>query len=123
MANEPIKPMGMLRFGLVVSSDAVDTASKPTKAKKIEAAAPNTPVPDSGVPQPFGSIGTKFADFATPMVSAMNKVSAAIFTSTSTEVNLALLDVPATSSAVTSSETVNATRLNPPVTTEPSASV
>ena len=29
-SNEPIRPIGMLRFGFLVSSAAVETASKPT---------------------------------------------------------------------------------------------
>jgi len=49
----------MLRCGFFVSSAAVETASKPTYAKKIDAAAPRTPTPPVGLPQPPGKYGSK----------------------------------------------------------------
>src|SRR4249919_2712134 len=113
----------MLRFGFLVSSAAVETASKPTYAKKIDAAAPSTPTPDSGVPQPFGSIGTKFAWFTAGSARMMNAVSATILTMTSSAVTFADFEVPSTSSQVISSESRKAMRLNVPRTVVPSASV
>src|ERR1700740_2630705 len=48
MMSEPMMPMGMSRFGLRVSSAAVETAAKPMYEKKISAAPARTPVPAVG---------------------------------------------------------------------------
>ena len=50
-------PIGMSRFGLRVSSAAVETASKPMNEKKMIAAPACTPA------QPPGKKGWKFAGF------------------------------------------------------------
>src|SRR6478672_12654249 len=92
--SEAIRPIGMLRCGFLVSSAAVETASKPTYAKKIEAAAPRIPVPDElkGLPQPRGANGSKFA--ACPLiigrVMMRNMVRAVTLITTSTALNVAL---------------------------------
>src|SRR4249919_1173662 len=113
----------MLRFGFLVSSAAVETASKPTYAKKIEAAAPSTPTPDSGVPQPLGSIGLKLAPSTEGKASMTKAVRAAILIITSTAVTLADFDVPIASSQVTSSASRKAIRLKLPVVVVPSGRV
>ena len=41
--NEPKIPIGISRFGFLASCAAVETASKPMKAKNTMAAPPNTP--------------------------------------------------------------------------------
>ncbi len=114
MSSEAIRPIGMLRFGFLVSSAAVDTASKPTYAKKIEAAAPSTPAPPSGLPQPPGRNGSRLPVLAAGTASATNTVSATILIATSTALTLALLEVPITSSQVTAMPMRNASRLKPP---------
>src|SRR5512137_1837661 len=105
MTRLAMRPMGMLRCGSLVSSAAVDTASKPTKAKKmIEAAA-------TALPGPKGMNGTKFSDCMAGTESAMNAASAATLTTTSTALTVALSLVPTTSSAVTATEMNTAGRL------------
>src|SRR6202041_83597 len=80
----PIRPIGMLRWGFLVSSAAVDTASKPTYAKNIEAAAP--PMPS----QPNGANGAKFSALMTGSASAQNSTKAATLMQTSTAFTVAL---------------------------------
>src|SRR5690606_5702838 len=107
---------GTLRCGLRVSSAAVETASNPTYAKKIDAAAPTMPRPEpSPLPnQPFGANGSKCAPLSTGRVSAMNTVSARILISTSTALTRALSVVPIIRRRVTASAITTAGRLNMP---------
>src|SRR5688572_14539140 len=79
-------------------------------------------MPESGVPQPFGSIGSKLEPSTAGRAMITKVLRAMIFTNTSTAVNLALLEVPITSSQVTNSETRKATRLNEPLVVLPSGS-
>src|SRR5688572_1482121 len=89
----------------------------------MEAAAPSTPTPDIGVPQPLGSSGTKLALSTAGNARMTNADSAAILISTSTAVTLADLDVPMASSQVTSSASRKAIRLKLPCAVVPSGRV
>lgn len=59
----------MLRCGFFVSSAAVETASKPTYAKKIDAAAADIP------PKPKGANGSKFVAFIAGTANTTNMVN------------------------------------------------
>src|ERR1700761_9717839 len=98
----------MLRWGFLVSSAAVDTASKPTYAKKIEAAAP--PMPS----QPKGANGSKLEVLMTGSASAQNSTKAATLMQTNTAFTVALSRVPSASSVVTSTAMNTAGRLIKP---------
>ena len=109
MTKLPMRPIGMLRWGFLVSSAAVDTASKPTYAKNIEAAAP--PMPS----QPKGANGVKFSILMTGSASAQNSTKAATLMQTSTAFTVALSRVPSASSVVTSAAmNMAGTLMNPP---------
>ena len=92
MTRLPIRPMGTLRCGFRVSSAAVDTASKPTYAKKIDDAALTTPR------FPSGLNGSKFSARIIGMASTMNTARAVILIDTRTAFTLALSRVPMMSS-------------------------
>ena len=110
-----MRPMGMLRCGSLVSSAAVATASKPTYAKKIDAAAPATPTPRPVVSRkPFGAKGWKLAPLMTGIARMTNTVNATTLMATSTEFTVALSRVPMTSSAVTNIAMAAAGRLMRP---------
>ena len=110
-----MRPTGMLRCGFLVSSAAVATASKPTYAKKIEAAAPATPTPSPVVSRkPLGAKGWKLAPLMTGTARMTNTVKATTLMATRTEFTVALSRVPMTSSAVTSIAIVAAGRLMRP---------
>ena len=69
-------PMGMSRWGLTASSAAVETASKPTKARKTMAAAVITP------PKPKGMKGCQLDGLTCQTARTMKKTMTAILTMT-----------------------------------------
>ena len=107
----------MLRCGLTVSSAAVETASNPTKAKKIDAAAAEMPA------TPSGAKGVNCSIRMTGSARTTNTVSAAILIATRTALMVALSRVPTTRSQVTRPAMPIAGRLISPPSIGPSTRV
>jgi hypothetical protein len=103
ITSDPRMPIGMSRAGFLVSCAAVDTASKPMKAKNTTPAAPRTPItPPNGWVTPSGVVyvvaagmnGTWLAGFMNPQPMPITISTIATFVMTMTPLTNADSAVP-----------------------------
>src|SRR3954466_7514160 len=125
IAREPRMPIGMSRFGFFASWAAVDTASKPMKAKKTTPAAPRMPMmPPYGCVTPWGVVyvvgvgmyGVWFAGFMKPQPMTMTISTIATLVITMTVLTVADSCMPRMSSSESTSRMNTAGMFMMPVT-------